>query len=225
MSTEPNIAPIAALLGEPTRAQLLKALVGGKALTPTELTHITGVTKQTISAHLARLCAAKLVTIESRGRYRYFRLAGPDVASMIENLMGLISRDVGAAIKVGPSDAALRAARVCYDHLAGETAVTVYDALEQTNSFQHSAQGMRLTEQGYRLVGELGVNVDALMSLRRPLCRTCLDWSERRYHLAGALGAALLTRFFELGWARRTRNSRAVIFSADGARRVRDWLR
>lgn len=216
MVDTPDIAGLGALIGDPARARLLIALVDGRALTATELANTIGVTKQTTSAHLAKLLGARLIAVESQGRHRYFRLAGREVASLLEHLMSVAARTGMPAVRTGPASSEMRAARVCYDHLAGDFAVRIFENLERRQSFELAAGGMRLSRRGAALFEDLGIDVAALATQRRTQCRTCLDWSERRQHLAGAAGAALFSRFLELGWARRARNSRAVIFSALG---------
>jgi DNA-binding transcriptional ArsR family regulator len=222
MKNAPGIVGVAALIGDQARARMLMALMAGQALTATELTAIAGVTKQTISAHLAKLVDARLLAVESQGRHRYFRLADRDIARLLENLMGVAARlTPHKPLSFGPSEPALREARVCYDHLAGTLAVQVFARLEQRCFAPPIQQGIRLSPHGAGFFREFGVDIDALAEQRRPLCRACLDWSERRHHLAGALGAAMLSRFFELGWARRVKQSRVVIFSALGQMELR----
>ncbi len=220
MSVEPDIAAIAALIGEPKRARMLSALVGGRALTATELAHVADLSKQTASAHLGKMTGGGLLEVEKQGRHRYFRLAGQDVARVLESLMGLAAAG-RAEVRSGPREPALRAARVCYDHLAGETAVSMFAFMHRQRFFHARAGDLRLSRRGEDFMRAFGIDLDGLCASRRPLCRTCLDWSERRHHLAGALGAALLQRLFELDWARRVRGSRAVIFSAQGLMRLR----
>jgi len=222
MKDGPNIVGIAALIGDHARADVLTALMAGEALTATELAQVAGVTKQTISSHLARLLDARLIAAESQGRHRYFRLADRDVAALLESLMGVAFRTGALRARASPREPALRRARVCYDHLAGDLGVLVYDSLEQRRLLRSGRDGVQLTRQGHRFCGEIGVDVAALAHLRRPLCRACLDWSVRRHHLGGALGAALLTRFCDLGWARRAKASRVIHFSAAGERALRD---
>lgn len=216
MVDTPDIASLSALIGDPARSRLLTALVDGRALTATELANTIGVTKQTTSAHLAKLLHAHLIAVENQGRHRYFRLAGREVAGLLEHLMSVASRTGLPAVRTGPTSSAMRAARVCYDHLAGDFAVKIFESMEHRQSFEHAEGGMRLSRCGVALFEDIGIDVAALAQQRRAQCRTCLDWSERRQHLAGAAGAALFSRFIELGWARRTRNSRVVIFSALG---------
>lgn len=216
MVDTPDIASLSALIGDPARSRLLIALVDGRALTATELANTIGVTKQTTSAHLAKLLGAHLIAVENQGRHRYFRLAGREVAGLLEHLMSVASRTGLPTVRTGPASSAMRTARVCYDHLAGDFAVQIFESLERHQSFEPAEGGMRLSRRGIALFEDIGIDVAALARQRRAQCRTCLDWSERRQHLAGAAGAALFSRFLELGWARRTRNSRAVIFSALG---------
>ncbi|TFW27491.1 metalloregulator ArsR/SmtB family transcription factor [Massilia horti] len=223
MRDGPNITTIAALIGDHARAQVLTALMSGMALTATELAAVAGVTKQTVSAHLAKLVDAGLLAVEAQGRHRYFSLADEDVAQLLESLMGVALRTGAVRVRSSPREPALRRARVCYDHLAGELGVLLYDNLVRREAFVFDANGLSLGERGRALIAELGIEPDQLEGRRRPACRTCLDWSERRHHLAGAVGSALLARFLELGWARRVPGTRIVAFSHDGEQRLRAW--
>jgi DNA-binding transcriptional ArsR family regulator len=223
MKDGPNIVGIAALIGDHARADILTALLTGQALTATELAEVAGVTKQTISAHLAKLLDAKLLSVEQQGRHRYFRLADDDVARLLESLMGVAYRAGAVRVRASPREPALRKARVCYDHLAGELGVLVFDGLKRRR-LVIQAKGNEvptLTRNGQRQFREFGIDVAALARERRPLCRACLDWSMRRHHLAGALGAAILRRCLELRWARRDKASRVVNFSASGEKALR----
>jgi len=225
VSEEPDIAAIAALIGEPARAKLLMALMGGQALTATELANGGGVTKQTASSHLRRLCDAQLLSVEAQGRHRYFRLADRMVAQLLESLFDVSTRMAAPSPpRFGPRDPALRRARVCYDHLAGDLAVELFEQVAP-RCFVEPQHGLQLNARGLRFFRDFGIDVDALSAQKRPLCRTCLDWSARRHHLAGSLGAALLDRFFVLGWARRVRRSRAVLFTAQGEFELRRQFR
>ena len=218
MKEGPDIARVAALAGDPARANMLAALLGGKALTASELAAEAGVTPQTASSHLAKLESGGLVARLSEGRHRYVRLAGEDVASLMESLMGVAARAGHLRTVTGPRDPAMRKARVCYDHLAGEMGVRLYDSLARRRCFAVRDGTLSLSTTGRTIVESMGIVLDGLTRNRRPLCRTCLDWSMRREHLAGALGAALLDRFYALGWATRDRSSRAVLFNARGER-------
>ena len=221
MKDGPSIVRIAALIGDHARAEILTALVAGEALTATELAGVANLTKQTTSSHLAKLLDARLIVVESQGRHRYFRLADRDVAHLLESLMGVAYRTGALRVRSSPREPALRKARVCYDHLAGELGVLAFDSLEQRRYVRREAGELVLTRAGKRFFGETGINVDNLVSQRRRLSHACLDWSVRRHHLAGAVGAALLNQCFELGWARRARKSRVVSFSPAGERAFR----
>ncbi|HYD80460.1 MAG TPA: winged helix-turn-helix domain-containing protein [Paucimonas sp.] len=221
MKDGPNIVNIAALIGDHARAEVLTSLMGGHALTATELAERANVTKQTISGHLAKLVDAGLLAVEAQGRHRYFRLADDDVAHLLESLMGVAFRAGAVRLRGSPREPALRKARVCYDHLAGELGVFVFDSLRERRALALGEDSLELTAAGRALFGELGIDVDQLRSQRRAFCRTCLDWSERRHHLAGALGASLLAQVIKLGWARRDRESRVVHFTPAGERALR----
>jgi DNA-binding transcriptional ArsR family regulator len=224
MKDGPNIAKIAALLGDSARADALTGLMTDRALTATELAAVAGVTKQTMSAHLSKLLDASLIAVDQQGRHRYFRLANEDVAGLLESLMGVAFRTGAVRLLSSPREPALRKARICYDHLAGELGVLAYEALVQNGILQMSRRGLRLSAAGVDWFRRAGVDTDAASSRRRSFCRPCMDWSERRYHLAGSLGAALLSRLYEQGWARRDGSSRAVLFTSNGERRFRELI-
>lgn len=210
---------IASLVGDPARSNMLTALMSGRALTATELAQEAGITPQTASSHLAKLEAGHLIVPEKQGRHRYFRLSGSDVAAVLEGLMGLAARAGHLRVRTGPADPGLRRARVCYDHLAGDFGVRMLDAMTEKKLLRISKDSASLTPQGERFVADFGIDLAALDGARRPLCKTCLDWSVRRSHLAGSLGAALLSRLYELKWARREKGNRVVAFSPNGAAR------
>ena len=220
MKDGPDIALLASLMGDPARANMLTALMSGKALTVSELATEAGVTLPTASAHLAKLEAGGLVRRRKQGRHRYFSLADGDVASVLESMMGLAAKKGHSRIRTGPKEPALRKARVCYNHLAGDLGVRMFDALLAEKHLREHAENIELTDGGRAFVREFRIDVAALESARRPLCKSCLDWSVRRTHLAGSLGAAYLDRFRELGWAERLTGSRIVQFSATGEKKV-----
>jgi DNA-binding transcriptional ArsR family regulator len=211
----PDIALVASLIGDPARANMLAALLPGAALTASELALEAGVGKATTSSHLGKLRDGGLVALEQQGRHRYYRLADEDVARALEGLMGVAARAAPGRVRTGPKEPALRRARVCYDHLAGELGVALYEALLRHGWLAGDAAALAPTADGVRGLSHFGVEVAALRGPRR-LCRACLDWSVRRPHLAGALGAALLTRVFERGWAKRRSDSRVVEFTRAG---------
>ena len=208
---------------------MLHALMDGRALTASELARVAGITAQTASTHLARMVDAELVHVEKQGRHRYHRLATPAVAQMVESIMlvasGLEAKRAPPA--TGPRDAALRAARTCYDHLAGELGVGLADALGAGDYVELSDDGGLVTDAGMGLFERIGIDVAGLTAGRgktRVVCRPCLDWSERRPHLAGALGKALCARSFEENWIRRVSASRAVSVTPKGWRVFRETL-
>jgi DNA-binding transcriptional ArsR family regulator len=222
MKAGPDIAMVASLVGDPARSNMLTALMTGRALTASELAHQAGVTPQTASSHLAKLEAGGLIEQEKQGRHRYYRLADPDVAAVLEGLEGLAARAGHLRVRTGPKDPALRRARVCYDHLAGDLGVQMLDSMKRQRLLRQRKQDVELTAEGGRFLAEtLQISADELAHPRRPLCKTCLDWSERRHHLAGTLGAALLNRFTELKWAARDAapGSRVVNFTRQGEKR------
>ncbi|MDI7861407.1 winged helix-turn-helix domain-containing protein [Rhizobiaceae bacterium n13] len=219
MKEGPDIAQIGALIGDPARANMLSALMAGKALTATELAETAGITPQTASTHLARLEAGGLITQRKQGRHRYFTLSDETAGRMLEGIMGFAAGRGHLRSQPGPRDPALRKARVCYDHLAGDFGVRMLDSLVSQGAVSTDGENLALTAAGEMQLKNLGIDVSGLRALRRPLCRACLDWSERRTHLAGSLGKALLVHFLEKGWARRAPGSRTVNFSPEGERR------
>ena len=198
---------------------LLTALLSGRALTATELAQEAGVTPQTASSHLAKLESGGLIEPEKQGRHRYYRLADPDVADVLEKLAGLAARAGHMRVRTGPKEPELRRARICYDHLAGDLGVQMLDSMVSQKLVRRRKQEIVLTEDGEQfLTRHLRISPEMLAHPRRPVCKACLDWSARRHHLAGTLGAALMKRFTELKWAARdpTPGSRVVNFSRAG---------
>jgi DNA-binding transcriptional ArsR family regulator len=222
MKAGPDIAMVASLVGDPARANMLTALMTGRALTASELAQEAGITPQTASSHLAKLEAGGLVEPEKQGRHRYYRLTGEDVAGVLEMLEGLAARVGHMRVRTGPKDPALRRARICYDHLAGDLGVQMLDSMRTQRLVRQKKQDIELTPEGAKFLEKnLQISPDMLSHPRRPVCKACLDWSERRHHLAGTLGAAMMTRFAELKWAARdtTAGSRVVNFTRAGEKR------
>src|ERR1700685_2115661 len=219
MKAGPDIAMVASLVGDPARANMLTALMNGHALTATELAHQAGITPQTASSHLSKLEAGGLIEQEKQGRHRYYRITGPDVAGVLEGLESLAARAGHMRVRTGPKDPALRRARVCYDHLAGDLGVQMLDSMKKQRLVRQHKHDIELTTEGERFLEKaLQIDAQSLAHPRRPVCKACLDWSERRHHLAGTLGAALMRRFTELNWAARDRElgSRVINFSRHG---------
>ena len=212
MSDSNRIAATAALLGDPARANMLAALMDGRALTAKELAYAAHVTPQTASGHLAKLSDGGLLAAEKQGRHRYFRLASPLVGHMLEGVMAVAGPDPARPTSWRGGEA-LRTARTCYDHLAGRLAVALTDALTERGHVALGPDGGEVTEEGQRFLDGFGA---APAPARRVYCRPCLDWSERRPHLAGSVGAALACRCFDLGWLARRRDTRAVAITDAG---------
>jgi DNA-binding transcriptional ArsR family regulator len=224
MRDGPHIARVAALIGDQARAEILTVLMADRALTATELANHAGVTRATASTHLARLVDAKLISMVKQGRHRYFRLADRDVARLLESLMGVAFRTGAVRLASSPREPALRKARMCYDHLAGELAVWAFERMVAKRVFIIEPQTFALTKPGADWFESRGISPETFPGQRRVLCRPCLDWGERRHHLAGALGAALMQRCFALRWAKRSANSRVVAFTPHGEREFRRMI-
>lgn len=216
MKEGPDIAHIAALIGDPARANMLTALMSGKALTATELATEAGVTIQTASAHLSKLDQGGLLRARKQGRHKYFSLANEGVAHVLEGLMGLAAGAGHLRKRTGPRDAQLRQARVCYNHLAGDLGTQMFDRMIEKGHLVLKADELSLTPLGAVFVSDFGIDLESLQKGRSQLCRECLDWSERRSHLAGSLGRAFLSRFEELSWAKRDQKTRIITFSKNG---------
>ena len=216
MTLEPNIARVASLVGDPARSHMLIALMGGKALTATELALESEITPQTASSHLGKLVDSGLVVARKQGRHKYFQLRGAEVAELLEMLLNITAQIAPLKTATGPSDSRLRRARVCYDHLAGEVGVALYDALVTSEYLVDNGSETLLTSGGREFFRLQGVPLDDFNAGRRPLCKSCLDWSERRNHLAGSVGQWVLDDTLNRGWASKDPNSRAIQFTARG---------
>lgn len=226
MTSAASLAVTASLIGDPGRATMLIALMDGRALTAGELGRAAGVAPPTASGHLARMLDAGLLALERQGRHRYYRLASASVAELVEKLMAVSGELGGIAGQVrpvvtGPSDRALRRARLCYDHLAGEIAVAIAASMSARGLLDFGEDGGAITQDGLRFLSLLDVDLGSPVqrySLRAPFCRPCLDWSERRPHIAGLVGRALYTSFLRTGWLRGPTHGRAVQVTPPGLR-------
>jgi DNA-binding transcriptional ArsR family regulator len=218
-----ELAEIGAAVGEPPRAAMLTALMDGRALTAGELAYLARVTPPTASEHLRRLCEVRLLSVLKQGRHRYFRLASPLVAQMIES-MGIVAA-VQAPPRIRrltPADERLRAARLCYDHLAGQLAVAIAEKLVGRGYLTLGPEGGEITVAGFRFFEKHGMALPDIAPTRRAFCRPCLDWTERRFHIAGYVGAALARHCFDNGWISRVKDSRAVIVTPRGQAALND---
>lgn len=224
MTNTSRFAQIASLAGEPARANMLHGLLDGRALTATELAQLSGVTPQTASGHLAKLVDANLIEVLKQGRHRYFRLASPAVAHMMEAIMEVASLgpEAGRQISTGPRDKALREARTCYNHMAGRLSVDIAETLTRRGFIQLGPEAGLITEAGLRFFCEIGMPLKSGSEHTPHLCRACLDWSERRLHIAGALGTHLLDHCVEKQWVRRSKASRVLTITPSGHRVFRE---
>lgn len=229
MASNALFAEVAALSGDSARASMLYALMDGRALTASELARAAGITPQTASGHLSRMTAVGLLSVERQGRHRYHRIATPSVARMLESIMQVAGElePECKRLTVGPRDAALRKARTCYDHLAGQLGVALADALIEHGRIELTSDAGVLTESGIAFLSEVGIDTGPMLAARtkrsgRVLCRPCLDWSERRSHLAGAVGADICAYSMKNAWTRRLEGTRAVLITPKGERVFRE---
>lgn len=221
---ETQIGQIATLIGDPVRALILWTLLDGRAYTATELAISTNTSPQNISMHLGKLIHADLLIAEKQGRHRYYRFSREEVAYAIEAIAHLIPNEKQKKIVSHQYNAAITHCRTCYDHLAGKIGVSIADSLLKQRVIISKVNNFELTTNGEKWLLQLGINLPELRKQRRIFLRPCLDWSERRYHIAGALGAALLDLMLADDWVRRTRNSRAVIITAMGEKKMQEYF-
>lgn len=221
---EPRFAKVAAMIGDPTRARMLAALMGGQFIAAGELAAAAGVTPQTASGHIAKLVDAELVVARTQGRHRYYRLADAEIAHALEALSLVAERSAQADKWSQGAYKPLKAARTCYSHLAGELGVALFEGLLARGTLVAREGQFALTEAGRAQLRELGLDVPAATASPRRFAYPCLDWSERRDHLAGTLAASLLALSIERGWLRRVDGSRALRLTPPGARALAPWL-
>lgn len=217
-----DLGSMAALIGDPIRANILWALLDGRAYTATELAVTVDTTPQNLSMHLSKLIKADLLSVEIQGRHRYYAFARPEVAYAVESLAGLLpSRPKEAAVKEDPP---IRVCRTCYDHLAGKIGVQLTESLLRQGLLERDDKEFVVTEKGDRWFRQLGIDCDVLRAQRRSFARACLDWTERRPHLAGSLGAAVCQKLFDEGWLRRLPNTRAVLVTPKGRKALNEKI-
>jgi DNA-binding transcriptional ArsR family regulator len=223
MNDGPDISKTAAMMGDPARANMLMALMSGMAFTSTELAREAGITPSIASGHLSQLEVSDLVKSCKQERYKYFALADSDVAHAVEALVTVAARAGHLRTGPGPRDDQMREARTCYDHLAGRLAVDLFECWIATGVLQWRGEKVHLSDQGRTFLEDLGIDVALLESKKRPLCRTCLDWSERKNHLGGSIGAAVFSHILTKGWAKRTDGERTVRISSHNEKKLIGW--
>lgn len=206
----PNIVEVASLIGDSSRAAMLMCLLSGKAMPASELARAARVTPQTASSHLAKMVEGGLLVHESNGRHRYYRLSNPEVGEVLEALNAIAQPKSVRSLRESEQSKALHFARTCYDHIAGEVGVTLTDRILELGVIKADERDFDLTVDGAKWFQGFGIDMDGLRRGRRHFARQCLDWSERRHHISGALGAALANRLFELKWIERIPGGRAV---------------
>lgn len=216
MTDEPKISTIAALLGDPARAKMMTALMGGKALTATELAVEADISAQTASSHLAKLLKQQLLQMRKQGRHKYFQLNGHEVAELLESLLNISSKLEYSTVITGPKNPEMRLARVCYDHMAGALSIKLLNSLKAQHYLTEADHGIHLTQTGKDFFTHLGIDLVHLQQLSRPLCKPCLDWSERYHHLAGSLGKWILDDVFKKGWGKKDHDTRVIRFTIQG---------
>jgi DNA-binding transcriptional ArsR family regulator len=221
MTTGTNLAAIAALVGDPGRANMLAAMLDGRPLGASELAEIAGVTPATASGHLAKLLASQLVSVEPRGRQRLFRLASPAVAHMLETMMVIASETDSRPRATPRVPVHLREARSCYDHLAGRLGVGLADSLIAMGAVKLTGDSGEVTDAGRAILAHHGFACEA-GDTRRLLCRPCLDWSERRPHIGGVLGRSMMDRLTQSGWIKRGKERRSIVITQTGRRGLKD---
>jgi DNA-binding transcriptional ArsR family regulator len=223
MQDGPNVSIVASLVGDPARANMVMALMSGLSLSAAELAREAGITPSTATGHLNKLEASGLLTSTRQGRHRHFRVANPDVAHLIEALIAVATRAGHMRSRPGPKDEAMRNARSCYDHLAGRLAVDMFDRWVSARILRWRGTAVELTGKGRRFLADRGIDVETLECKKRPMCRTCVDWSERQHHLGGAIGAAVLAHVLDSRWAARKAQLRTVSFSSAGEKAFGRW--
>lgn len=222
MMINPNLVEIASLIGDPSRLTMLLSLLGGKALPAGELARSARISPQTASTHLAKMIKGGLLVQESFGRHKYFRLATTEVATALEALLAISPSKPIRSLRESNQVQALQLARTCYDHLAGKLGVSLTDKLLEDGFLEKSGKDFLLTEAGKTKLKNFGIEVEKKRNCRRCFARQCLDWSERRYHLAGSLGASLTQRMFELNWIEYLSDGRAIRVTAVGKKGLVD---
>jgi Predicted transcriptional regulators len=224
MSVEEKFVSVSALICEPVRAKMLWNLLDGRAYTASELSVAADISPSAASNHLAKLLNADIVKVEHQGRHRYYSLAGPEVAYVVEGLANLANNSAARPQRREPEAQGIKYCRSCYDHLAGYVGVKITETLEKSKCLVSNDRFYEVTAKGWKYLDRLGIAKDGFYNNRRPLARQCLDWSERRPHIAGQLGAEMLNRMLAEKWFKKVKFSRELIITSKGRQELYDWL-
>ncbi|GAA3756568.1 winged helix-turn-helix domain-containing protein [Flavobacterium ginsengiterrae] len=218
-----EISRISTIIGDPIRSVILWTLLDNRAYTAIELANIVETSPQNISIHLSKLLGADLLTVESQGRHKYYRLLNEEIANVIEGIANLVPKEKQQ--KVTDNNSGIKYCRTCYDHLAGKIGVEITQKLISEKHILPENKTFLVTEKGEQFFADFGIDLAILKKQRRAFAKPCLDWSERKHHFSGSLAAAFLNKMFELNWIRRIENSRAVIITAAGQKGLYDKLK
>lgn len=221
---EDNFISTASLLCEPSRAKIVWNLLDGRAYTASELALVSDLSPTSVSNHLSKLLKGEIVKVDVQGRHRYYSFANPEVAYAVESMANLTNQKTSSQLDKPLSKNDVKYCRTCYDHLAGKVGVLISDKLISLKIIELQDKSYVVTENGNKFLNDFGLDLTELQKQRRYFAKACLDWSERKYHLAGSLGNALLEKMLELDWVRRTKNSRAIVITSVGQSGLRDKL-
>ncbi|WP_044639825.1 ArsR/SmtB family transcription factor [Risungbinella massiliensis] len=222
MNTNTNITMVATLVSDTSRAAMLTILMDGRFHPASELAYMAGVKPQTASFHLTKMVQADIVTVEKQGRHRYYGIRNSEVAQVMEQLLAIAPPMEIRSLKQSSEDKAVRFARTCYDHLAGNVGVQLTNSLLQMGVIYEEEKDFLVSEKGKDFFGDFQINISQIKKKRRSFATKCLDWSERRHHLAGSLGNALLERLLELNWLERIPKTRAIQITSEGKKGLKE---
>ncbi|MCM3707062.1 MULTISPECIES: ArsR/SmtB family transcription factor [Cytobacillus] len=222
MTVNSNVAKVASLISEPSRAAILTALLDGRFHTVNELAHMARVKPQTASFHLKKMLDAQVVTAEKQGRHRYYGIMNQEVARVMESFLSIAPAAEIKSFKHASEDKAIRSARTCYDHLAGNLGVQITESLTKRGFIAEEKDTFSVTEDGKAFFHSMQIDLTSLKKKRRSFSHKCLDWSERRHHLAGALGNAILEKLLERNWIQRIPKTRAIKITPSGLKGLKD---
>lgn len=222
MNANPNVSMIATLVSEASRAAILTVLLDGRFHPASELAYMAGIKPQTASFHLTKMVNVDIITVEKQGRHRYYRIQNQEVAQIMESFLALAPPVEIKSLRQASEDKGMRFARTCYDHLAGNLGVQLTDSLMKIDAIYEEKDGYVVTAKGEAFFTDFQINLKRIKKKRRSFAHKCLDWSERRHHLAGALGNAILERLLELNWIQRLPKTRAIEITANGRRGLKE---